>query len=198
VSAKENNPSSGKWRIFFLNLTILHHCLYNRKKIRQRLMKNLLHDGGFDQLDLTILEALQEQGRISVADLARRIHLSQPAVHNRIKRLEREGIITQYVALVNREAAGYDLMGFIRLTVQPQSREVFCEAERVLKAHPAVLECYRTAGSFHLLLKVVVSDHKALDKFVAEHLTTLTGIDRIDIDLVLNEMKSTTALKLKK
>lgn len=160
-------------------------------------MKKLLLDGGFDQLDLAILEALQQQGRISVADLARKIHLSQPAVHNRMKRLEREGIIREYVALVDREAAGYDLMCFIRVTVQPHSREIFCEAQRVLHQLPAVLECYRTAGTHDLLLKIVVRDHKELDRFIAETLMSLPGIDRIDTDLVLNEVKSTTALQLK-
>jgi DNA-binding Lrp family transcriptional regulator len=161
-------------------------------------MKNLLLESGFDQLDLAILEALQHNGRISVADLARKIHLSQPAVHNRMKRLEREGILHAYVALVNREAAGYDLMCFIRVTVQPHSREVFCEIEDKLRGLPMVLECYRTAGSHDLLMKVVVGDHKALDRFIADQLMTLPGIARIDTDLVLNEVKATTALELKK
>ncbi|MBC8171847.1 MAG: Lrp/AsnC family transcriptional regulator [Anaerolineae bacterium] len=161
-------------------------------------MKKLLLDSGFDQLDLAILEELQHNGRISVADLARKIHLSQPAIHNRMKRLEREGIIQQYVALVDREAAGYDLMCFIRITIQPHSTENFCRAQTVINANPAVLECYRTTGTHDLVLKVVVSDHKALDKFIADHLMTLPGIDRIDTDMVLNEVKVTTALQLKK
>lgn len=160
-------------------------------------MKKILLESGFDQLDLAILDELQTNGRVSVADLARKIHLSQPAVHNRMKRLEREGIIRQYVALVDREAAGYDLMCFIRLTIQPNSRENAGHAQAVLDKHPAVLECYRTTGSFDLLLKVVVRDHRALDQFIADTLMTLPGIDRIDTELVLNELKSTTAMQLK-
>jgi Lrp/AsnC family transcriptional regulator, leucine-responsive regulatory protein len=161
-------------------------------------MTTFLLESGFDGLDLAILNELQQNGRVSVADLARKIHLSQPAVHNRMKRLEREGIIREYVALVDRESAGYDLMCFIRVTVQPHSRDVFCDIQRILSEMPAVLECYRTAGSHDLLMKVVMRDHKALDRFLAETLMAIPGIDRIDTDVVLNEVKSTTALELKK
>ncbi|CAG0973798.1 partial HTH-type transcriptional regulator LrpC, partial [Anaerolineae bacterium] len=67
-----------------------------------------LIDKGFDQLDYAILKELQVNGRVSVADLGRKIHLSAPAVYQRIKRMERAGVIRQYVALIDREAAGYD------------------------------------------------------------------------------------------
>jgi len=74
-------------------------------------------DGAFDRLDRAIVEELQVNGRISVADLARKVYLSPPAVYQRIKRLERAGMIRQYVALVSREMAGCDLMCFIRLSL---------------------------------------------------------------------------------
>jgi Lrp/AsnC family leucine-responsive transcriptional regulator len=161
-------------------------------------MKHFLLESGFDQLDIAILEALQANGRISVADLARQIHLSQPAVHSRIRRLEREGIIQQYVALVDREAAGYDLLCFIRITIQPHSREVFCAAQDVIEKLPNVLECYRITGSYDLLLKVVLRDRRDLEQFIEQHLMVIKGIDRIDTDLVLNEVKKTTALQFKR
>lgn len=158
-------------------------------------MQKHLLDSGFDQLDLTILEELQVNGRVSVADLARRIHLSQPAVHNRIKRLEREGVIQRYVALVDREAAGYGLLCFMRLIVQPHGR--LCEVQEALMTMDAVLECYRTTGGFDLLVKIVVRDHKALDRLIQEQVMTLPGIDRVETNVVLAEVKSTTVLSLK-
>ncbi len=160
-------------------------------------MKDALQDGGFDQLDRTILEILQTNGRISVADLARQIHLSQPAVHNRIKRLERAGIIQKYVALVDREAAGYDLLCFIRVTVQPHTQEHFAEWAEKVETLPQVQECYRMAGGCDLMLKILVKDHRALDTFIADHLMTIHGIERIETGVVLNEMKKTTAVPLK-
>jgi DNA-binding Lrp family transcriptional regulator len=160
-------------------------------------MSNSLLDGGFDQLDHAILKELQSNGRISVADLARAIHLSPPAVYQRIKRLERAGVITGYVALVDREAAGYDLLCFIRLSIQPHTRESLAHFAAAVEEHPAVLECYHTAGSYDLLLKVVVRTQKELERFVNDHLMTIEGVERIDTSLVLTEMKHTTALKIK-
>jgi Lrp/AsnC family transcriptional regulator, leucine-responsive regulatory protein len=160
-------------------------------------MSKTLFDGGFDQLDHAILEELQANSRISVADLARKIHLSAPAVHQRIKRLERAGVIQKYVALIDREAVGYDLLCFIRLSIQPHNKENLDTFQSAVVNLPAVLECYRTAGSFDLLLKVAFHNHKELDKFISDHLMTIPGVERIETNPVLNEMKSTTVLKLK-
>ncbi|MCU0498217.1 MAG: Lrp/AsnC family transcriptional regulator [Anaerolineae bacterium] len=160
-------------------------------------MAKSLLDHGFDQLDHAILEELQVNGRISVADLARKIHLSPPAVYQRIKRLERAGVIQGYVALIDREAAGYDLLCFVRVSIQPHTKEKLQQFQQNIQGLSAVLECYRVAGGHDLLLKVVVQDHKALDTFVEQHLMSIPGVDRIEINLVLNEMKSTTALKLR-
>jgi len=160
-------------------------------------MSKTLFDGGFDQLDHAILKELQHDGRISVADLARKIHLSPPAVHQRIKRLEREGVIRKYVALLDRKAAGYDLLCFIRVSIQPHTKAQMNEFQSAMQDLNAVLECYHTAGSYDLLLKVAVRTHHDLEQFISEHLMTISGVERIETSLVLNEMKSTTALKLK-
>jgi Lrp/AsnC family transcriptional regulator, leucine-responsive regulatory protein len=160
-------------------------------------MTNTLLDGGYDQLDLTILKELQMNGRISVADLARKIHLSPPAVYQRMKRLERAGVICQYVALVDRQAAGYDLLCFIRVSIQPHTRESLSAFQAAIESQSCVLECYHTAGGHDLLMKVVVHNQKELEKFINEQLMAFPGVDRIETSLVLTEMKSTTALKLK-
>lgn len=160
-------------------------------------MSKTLFDGGFDQLDQAILEELQSNSRISVADLARKIHLSAPAVHQRIKRLERAGVIQKYVTLIDREAVGYDLLCFIRLSIQPHNKERLDGFQAAVVNLPEVLECYRTVGTFDILLKIAVHNHKELDKFISEHLTTIPGVERIETSPVLNEMKSTTTLKLK-
>lgn len=160
-------------------------------------MANAFFQDGFDQLDRAILEELQVNGRISVADLARKIHLSPPAVYQRIKRLERAGVIQQYVALVDREAVGYDLLCFIRISVQPHTDALMQAFQQAVAVLPQVLECYRTAGSYDILLKVVVPNHRQLDQFIRDHLMSLTGVERIETSLVLNEMKYTTAYQLK-
>jgi Lrp/AsnC family leucine-responsive transcriptional regulator len=160
-------------------------------------MTTFAFDGAFDQLDRAILEELQINGRITVADLARKIFLSPPAVYQRIKRLERAGMIRQYVALLDYERVGYDLVAFIRLSFQQHTREQVARVQNALTAHAAVLECYHTAGAHDLLLKVVCSDHRALERFISEHLMTLPEIEKIETNVVLNEIKVTTAVALK-
>ncbi len=159
-------------------------------------MTNTLQNGGYDQLDHAILQELQINGRISLADLARKIHLSPPAVYQRIKRLERAGVIKQYVAIVDREAAGYDLMCFIRVMVEPHTREILSAFQAAIQAQPCVLECYHTAGGHDFLLKVVVHRQQELEGFINEQLMAFPGVQRIETSLVLTEMKNTTALDL--
>jgi DNA-binding Lrp family transcriptional regulator len=160
-------------------------------------MGKILLEGGFDQLDHIILEELQRNGRISVADLSRQIHLSPPAVYQRMKRLEKAGIIRRYVAVVDREAAGYDVLGFVRLMIQPHTTTQIQQFQAAIEKLPAVLECYRMAGSHDILLKIVAPNNKELDQFITQHLMTIAGVERIETSLVLHEMKSTTAIKLK-
>ncbi len=159
-------------------------------------MAKSVFKGQFDQLDRAILNELQVSGRISVADLARKIHLSPPAVYQRIKRMERAGMIRQYVALLDRERAGYDLLCFIRLSLQPHNREQLERFQAQARQVPAVLECYHTAGTFDVLLKVVVADHRALDALIKDWLMTLEGVEKIETSVVLSELKATTALAL--
>lgn len=158
-------------------------------------MKKSLEERGYDNLDRVILEELQANGRISVADLARKIHLSQPAVHNRIKRLERDGMIKAYVALLDREHVGYDLLCFVQIRLNPHSETVMREAENYIRKLPQVLEVYATTGSSDMMLKIVVENHHQLNDLIAE-LTGLDGIERLETSVVLREVKVTTELFL--
>jgi DNA-binding Lrp family transcriptional regulator len=158
-------------------------------------MKKSLEERGYDNLDRVILEELQANGRISVADLARKIHLSQPAVHNRIKRLERDGIITNYVALLDREQVGYDLLCFVQIRLSPHTEAVIREVEDCVGHMTQVLEMYATTGGTDMFLKIVVENHHQLNDLVAEF-TGLKGIERVETNLVLREIKVTTVLSL--
>jgi Lrp/AsnC family leucine-responsive transcriptional regulator len=149
-----------------------------------------------DDLDKVILDILQVNGRISNADLARQTNLSPPAIHARIKRLEQQGFIRQYVALLDWESVGYDMMCFITVSIQvhqPEAVEHFREAVRQM---PEVLECHHVTGEYDYLLKVAIRNRKDLERFVIGQLTPIGGIAHIHTSLVLNEVKSTTRLAL--
>jgi Lrp/AsnC family transcriptional regulator, leucine-responsive regulatory protein len=150
-----------------------------------------------DEVDKEILAILQVDGRISNADLARHIHLSPPATHARLRRLEQEGLIREYVAILDRERAGYDMVCFISVTLQlhqPEQVDAFRDRMRQL---PEVLECHHVTGEFDYLLKVVVRNRRDLEQFVVHRLTPIPGIARIYTSIVLSEVKATTALPVK-
>ncbi|CAG0928543.1 Leucine-responsive regulatory protein [Thermoflexales bacterium] len=157
----------------------------------------MIQESQLQALDLAILRELQSDGRISNVELARRVHLSPPATHARVKRLEKEGLIRQYGATLDREKAGFDLLCFIQITIQlhqPQQVEKF---RLLVRQMPEVLECHHITGEYDYLLKVALRNRKDLERFVVKQLTPIPGVARIHTSLVLSEIKVTAALPLK-
>ncbi|HVU12864.1 MAG TPA: Lrp/AsnC family transcriptional regulator [Phototrophicaceae bacterium] len=149
-----------------------------------------------DDTDKAILTELQKDSSISNVELARRISLSPPAVHARIKRLEELGYVRQYAAILDREKVGYDLLCLVQVTLEVhhmQNINVFRDA---INQMPEVLECYFITGEFDYLLKVAVRSRKELERFLMEKLTPVPGIARIATSIVLTEVKFTTSLSL--
>lgn len=151
---------------------------------------------GLDDLDMMILDALQTDSSLSNAELSRRLSLSQPAIHNRIKRLEKRGYIRRYVALLERELLGYDLLCFVQVTVQGHHKERIENFRQAVQAIPEVLECHHMTGDFDFLLKVIVPNHKALERLLTERLSVIPGVARLQTSLALSEVKYTTAIPL--
>lgn len=149
-----------------------------------------------DEIDRQILILLQDDGRISNAELARRIDLSPPATYMRVKSLEEQGYVRRYVALLEPEKAGYDLMCFVQVTLQLHSLEQIQTFRQVIQGISEVLECHHVTGEYDYLLKVVVRNRKELEVFLLEQLTPVPGVARIHTSMVLSEVKYTTALPI--
>jgi Lrp/AsnC family transcriptional regulator, leucine-responsive regulatory protein len=149
-----------------------------------------------DEIDRQILTLLQDDGRISNAELARRIDLSPPATYMRLKSLEEEGYVRRYVALLEPEKIGFDLMCFVQVALQLHSLEQIEAFRRAILEMPEVLECYHLTGEYDYLLKVVVRNRKELETFLLERLTPVPGVARIHTSMVLSEVKQTTALPI--
>ncbi|GAB4421357.1 MAG: Lrp/AsnC family transcriptional regulator [Anaerolineae bacterium] len=149
-----------------------------------------------DDLDKAILQLLQTAGRISNVELANQINLSPPAIHARLKRLEQRGYIRQYVALLDREKFGYDMLCFIEVSLQLHQSEQVENFRQLMQQMPEVLECHHVTGEYDYLLKIVVRNRAELERFVVKRLTPIPGIARIHTSLVLSEVKLTTALPL--
>lgn len=149
-----------------------------------------------DDVDKALLRALQNDGRLSNVELARRISLSPPATHARLRRLEKDGYIRQYTAVVDREKAGYDLLCFIHISLQMHQVEQVEKFRKMVRQMPEVLECHHITGEYDYLLKVALRNRKDLERFVVDRLTPIPGVARIHTSLVFTEVKAITALPL--
>ena len=149
-----------------------------------------------DDLDRRLLVELQDNGRVSSAELARRFDLSGPGLQKRLRRLEQQGVIRRYATLISREAVGLDLLCFVHVMLahhRPNSLKRFPDH---VKRLPEVLECHYLTGEVDYLLKVVVANHDHLERFLFEKLMKVEGVDRIRTSIVLKEIKASTSLPL--
>jgi len=149
-----------------------------------------------DDIDRTILGILQADGRTTIADLARAVGLSSAATHARVRGLERDGLIRGYVALVDRERAGFDLLCFVSVSLQLHRPNLVASFPRRVAEIPEVLECHHVTGEYDYLLKVVVRGRHELERFIVDRLTPIPGVAKVQTSLVLRELKATTALPL--
>jgi DNA-binding Lrp family transcriptional regulator len=149
-----------------------------------------------DDLDRLILHYLQENARITNAELAQRVDLSSPGLQKRLRRLEEEGIIEGYATLVNREKAGFDLLCFIQVNLRRHNVNAVRDFQTAVQTIPEVLACYHLTGDKDYLLKIVVRNRQHLERFLLDTLTPIPGVDRIQTNLVLSDVKQTTALPI--
>ncbi|MCP5096135.1 MAG: Lrp/AsnC family transcriptional regulator [Chloroflexi bacterium] len=149
-----------------------------------------------DELDIAILHQLQENGRISNVDLSKRVNLSPPAIHTRIKRLEQQGIIRRTVTLLDWAKMGFDMLCFIQINLQAHQPKTVENFRSSISKLPEVLECHHVTGDYDYLLKVAIRNREDLERFVVKQITPIPGIARIQTSLSLNEIKSTTSLPI--
>lgn len=149
-----------------------------------------------DETDKTILRLLQADGRVSNAEMARRVGLSAPATHARVRRLEQAGVIRQHATLLDREAMGFDMVCFINVSLQLHQYEAIERFKELVQDMPEVLECHHITGEFDYLLKAVFRSRDELQEFVVNKLTPIPGMARINTSLVLIEIKATQQLPI--
>ncbi|MFY2558930.1 Lrp/AsnC family transcriptional regulator [Corallococcus terminator] len=147
-----------------------------------------------DELDIRLVDLLQRDGRATQLELSRAVGLSQPAVAERIRKLEERGIITGYAARVDATKLGKDITAFIGVSIEhPKYFEGF--AKKVL-ALPDVLECHRVAGQDSYLVKVKTANTRTLDSLLVETLRTIAGVTRTQTTIVLSSIKEDTHVRV--
>ena len=150
----------------------------------------------FDGTDRRILQVIQEDARISNTELADRIGLSPSPCWRRVRTLEDNGVIERYVTLVNAKAVGLPITVFATVTLEKQVESALESFEKAVMERPEVMECNLMTGEFDYLLRVVVPDLTAYERFLMDHLTRIKGIASIKSSFSLKQVSYKTALPL--
>ncbi len=157
-------------------------------------MSKVLREMSLDETDRRILSVLQKQGRISNADLSERVNLSASACHRRVQRLETDGYIRDYVALLDARKLNVPTTVFVEITLQAQADEVLDAFEKAVSRIPDVLECHLMAGTADYILKVVAENTEDFARIHRQHLARLPGVAQMQSSFALRTVFKTTAL----
>lgn len=147
-----------------------------------------------DKVDRRILTALQQDGRISAVDLAERIGLSPTATGERLRRLQKEGVIEGFTARLNPQRIGLGLLVFVEVSLDKTTPDVFERFAAAVRRAPEVLECHMVSGGFDYLVKTRVSDMAAYRRFLGDVLLALPGVRETRTYAVMEEVKTDGAL----
>ena len=150
----------------------------------------------FDATDKKLLAYLQEDCKQTNKELSNKLNLSVTAVYERIKKLEKEGFINKYVALVNKEKINKGFVVFCHVKLAQHTQDFVIKFEKEVANLNEVLECYHVSGDYDYLLKVLVKDMAAFREFMVSKLTTINHIGSTHSMFVINEVKHSTKISL--
>ena len=149
-----------------------------------------------DATDRRILTVLQNDGRITNADLAERVNLSPSACHRRVERLEKDGFIAGYVALLDARRIGRPTTVFVEITLQGQADDLLDAFEREVARVPDILECHLMAGTADYLIKIMAEDTEDFARIHRQFLSRLPGVRQMQSSFALRTVVKTTALTM--
>jgi Lrp/AsnC family transcriptional regulator len=149
-----------------------------------------------DQLDLRLLDILQREGALSVAEVAVRAKLSTTTCWRRIQQLEQSGVIKGRVALLDRAALGLDVTIFAHVKLATTGRDALAEFEAAIRDRAEVLECFTLTGEWDFLLKIVTRNMKAFEAFYLDYLSRIPCVRAVNSAVAVTVIKESTALPL--
>jgi DNA-binding Lrp family transcriptional regulator len=149
-----------------------------------------------DKTDRQILKLLQNDCMMNTKQIADKVGLTITPVHERIKRMEKVGVIEKYVAILNKAKVGRSLTVFCNVSLQLHSRPQLKKFEQSIVKFDEVMECYHTAGTFDYLLKVITEDMNAYQLFLTNKLAALENISNVQSSFVMTEIRNRVDLSL--
>lgn len=150
----------------------------------------------FDDIDKKLLTLLQHDSKPTNKELSNKLNLSVTAVYERIKKLEREGVISKYVALVKKQKVDKTFVAFCHIKLVQHTQDYVVKFEKEVTNLAEVLECYHISGDYDYLLKVIVKDMEAFREFMVKKLTSISHIGSTHSMFAINEVKHTTAINI--
>lgn len=149
-----------------------------------------------DSIDKKLLILLQKDSKKTTKELSLTLNLSVTAVYERIKKLEREGIIKNYVALINRSKVDKSFIVFCHIKLIQHTREFLTKFESQVVKLSEILECHHVSGDYDYILKIAVRDMEEYREFLVTKLTTLEHIGSTHSTFMISEVKNTTVIEL--
>ncbi|GEC73410.1 Lrp/AsnC family transcriptional regulator, leucine-responsive regulatory protein [Flavobacterium flevense] len=146
-----------------------------------------------DATDIQILKRLQADSNINIKELASELFLTATPVYERIKRLEREGYIMKYVALLDKKKLNLGMTVFCNVRLKEHAKNVGANFVKDIVALPEIIECYNIAGDYDFMLKILVADMASYQDFVMNKLSTIENIGNTQSIFVMGEIKNSTA-----
>ena len=148
---------------------------------------------GLDDIDKRIIAALQAEGRLPIVDLAEKVGLSPTPCQRRVKRLEEEGVILRYAALVSPAALGLSLQALVQVTLDDHSEKTVEAFEAAIRARPEVVACYAVTGDMDFLLHVLTPDLASFSDFALKELLRMPGVRGTRSSFIMQAVKSDLA-----
>lgn len=143
-----------------------------------------------DQTDKNILKLLQSNGKYTIKEIAAKLNLTATPIFERIKRLEKDGYIESYKAIINRKKIGLSLITFCNVSLKNHETTMISKFEKDIIKFNEVIECYHIAGMYDYLIKVMVKDMDEYQQFVAKKLASLDNLGQVQSSFVMTEVKS--------
>jgi DNA-binding Lrp family transcriptional regulator len=160
----------------------------------QTILEHDMPKDTLDAIDRRILRRLQADATVTNAELAREVGLSPSPCLARVRALERAGVITRHVALLNPLKVGLSISVFIQVRLEQQVERALNTFQAAVSVYPEVMECYLMTGDADYLLRVVVADMPALERFIVDRLSKIKGVANIRSSFALKQVKYETAL----
>ncbi len=149
-----------------------------------------------DLTDKKILNLLQQNSKANIKEIALKIGLTQTPTYERIKRLEKAGVIKNYIAVLDKEKVGYTIEVFCQVTLMVHSKEMINRFENAINKIDEVMECFHVAGNYDYLLKIIVKDMNSYQAFLKNKLSVLDSVANVQSTFVMSSTKDSAGLSL--